>query len=81
MYGYATVAGVGGTTVSSFMAPAMTAPSNELESAVAQQKNALSPNDPFYIAMARGDTDGNGVSCAVLGLSHTNKLVVTNEGE
>ena len=33
MYGYATVAGVGGTTVSSFMAPAMTAPSNEGERA------------------------------------------------
>jgi type IV pilus assembly protein PilA len=74
MYGYATIAGVGGTTAggggpsvqgpgaASFMAP-------------------LKATDPFYVTVAYGDTDGDGMPCTVTSYSTSNQLVVQSEGE
>ena len=76
VFGYATVAGVGGSAV-----PSLAAASSDIDTAINQQKALLGATDPFFVALAQGDTDGNGVTCHVLGLSHTNQLVVSNQGE
>jgi len=39
------------------------------------------PTGPFYTIIAKGDTDGDGVSCGVLFYSETRVMIVQNEGE
>ena len=41
----------------------------------------LRPTDPFYVTVAKGDTDGDGKSCYVTSYSTSNQLVVQSEGE
>jgi type IV pilus assembly protein PilE len=36
---------------------------------------------PWYVVEADGDTNGNGVFCSVYGLSSTNQLYISHEGE
>jgi Tfp pilus assembly protein PilE len=81
MYGYSTVAGVGGTVASaksSKMASAMMASS---ASSLASATASVGATDPFYLVQAYGDTNGDGIACTVEGYSFSNDLVVTNEGE
>jgi type IV pilus assembly protein PilA len=77
VFGYATVAGVGGSTTTVVSKPSEAT----LKQAADEQESTVKASDPFFIAVAKGDTDGDGVSCYVMGLSHTNHLVISNEGE
>src|SRR5690606_4261291 len=82
MFGYATTGGIGGQ--STVPPPPSGLAGNDhatLSSTVNGLSNKIAATEPFYVAIAVGDTDGNGVRCAVMGSSHTNQLVVTNEGE
>jgi hypothetical protein len=83
MYGYATVAGVGaGAATGSSPPPNSFAKASPSQAdALSSQKGKLKSTDPFFVAVAKGDTDGNGEHCTVLGLSHSNQLIVSNEGE
>ena len=71
MFGYATVANIGGSSsgasISSFAAPAAASP--------------ISSTDPFYVTVAWGDTDGDGIPCTITSYSTSNQLVVQSEGE
>ena len=68
MFGYATVADVGANSGSVSGSGMM---------AFAQ----LKATDPFYVTVAWGDTDGDGVPCTVTSYSTSNQLVVLHEGE
>jgi type IV pilus assembly protein PilA len=75
MFGYATVAnigGSGGSSSSSGILP-MVAPPPGLA--------PLSSTDPFYVTVAWGDTDGDGVPCTITSYSTSNQLLVQSEGE
>jgi len=74
MYGYATVAGVGGNVGGAFAnGPAGPAEVNTCQS--------IAPDQPFYVVKAQGDVDGDGIASSVLGVSCSNALVLTNQGE
>ncbi len=79
MYGYATVAGVGGTQVGPTKGPLTLSAAQS--NAVTELGNEIKPTEPFYMISAQGDTDGDGVATTVLALSKSNLLIVTNEGE
>jgi type IV pilus assembly protein PilA len=80
MFGYATTSGIGGQPMVS--PPSNVGPGNApIDQAISDLPEKIGATEPFYVAIAVGDTDGNGVRCAVLGTSHTNQLVITNEGE
>jgi type IV pilus assembly protein PilA len=78
MYGYATVAGIGGASLTSEPPPmgaqtnGFTPPSDEPE---------LKATDPYFVTVAWGDTDGNGKPCIVLSYSTSNQLVIQAAGE
>ena len=70
MFGYATVANIGGAGGGAGVGapvPAAIMP--------------LAATDPFYVTVAWGDTDGNGIPCTVTSYSTSNELVVQSEGE
>jgi type IV pilus assembly protein PilA len=69
MFGYATVANLGGTGGGL----SVSAPPSAIGS--------LSATDPFYVTVAWGDTDGNGIPCTVTSYSTSNEIVVKSEGE
>lgn len=71
MFGYATVADVGANS------GIVTAAANAAMTPFAQ----LKATDPFYVTVAWGDTDGDGVPCTVTSFSTSNQLVVMQEGE
>jgi type IV pilus assembly protein PilA len=71
MFGYATVANVGGTGGGAGAGGAMPASATD----------PLSATDPFYVTVAWGDTDGNGIPCTVTSYSTSNQIVVQSEGE
>ena len=71
MFGYATVANIGG--VGGGVSP--------MTMAAMGPAPALAATDPFYLTVAWGDTDGNGIPCTVTSYSTSNQLVVTSEGE
>lgn len=77
IFGYATVAGIGGGPMA-LLGPGAT---DEIGQAMASQSAAVGPTDPTFIALAEADANGDGVKCHVLGLSHSNHIVVVNEGE
>jgi hypothetical protein len=72
MFGYATVAGVGGTAsgIGGTGAAGAAAPLSSLRA-----------TDPFYVTVAKGDTDRDGVACMVTSYSTSNQLLVQGEGE
>lgn len=92
MYGYATVAGVGadlGDSSSSSSGggssggtPGVSGPDDTPPSGVGSSYcTGIGATDPYFIVKAEGDVDGDGVKAHVLGLSCSNSLIVTNEGE
>lgn len=72
MFGYATVADVGANSGNVSSAPGF---------AAMTPFTALKATDPFYVTVAWGDTDGNGIPCTVTSYSTSNQLVVQSEGE
>lgn len=93
MYGYATVAGVGadlgdsssssaGGGGSSTGFPGYAGPDDSAPPGLgATYCTGIGATDPYYIVKAEGDVDGDGVKAHVLGLSCSNSLIITNEGE
>ena len=79
MYGYATVAGAGGTTLSDSLARAAGAPPPSTGMAAPPSSAPPSSTDPFYVVAALGDTDGDGQPSLVIGSSASNDLIVTTE--
>jgi len=76
IFGYATVAGVGG------MPSSIPQPINpESASVIASEAPRIGPTDPYYIAVAHGDTNGNSIFCTIVGVSGSNDLLITNENE
>ena len=71
MFGYATVANIGGAGGAGFTAapPPISAMAT------------VRATDPFYVTVAWGDTDGNGIPCTVTSYSSSTELVVQSEGE
>ena len=76
MFGYATVANIGGGSGSS-SSGASTASFAPPPAAAAP----LRATDPFYVTVAWGDTDGDGVPCTITSYSTSNQLLVQSEGE
>ena len=76
MYGYATVAGVGDG-----MIMAKPAPTDDDDDPPLPDCTTIAPTQPWFLARAKGDVDGDGVTSSVLALSCSNQLIVTNEGE
>jgi type IV pilus assembly protein PilA len=76
MFGYATIAGLGGNASG---AGGASAPSGG-GGGPAPFSN-LKATDPFYVTVAKGDTDGDGVACTVTSYSTSNQLLVQSEGE
>ncbi len=68
MFGYATIADVG-ANAGGFAGP------------LNGGSVPLRATDPFYVTVAWGDTDGDGVPCTVTSYSTSNQLVVQREGE
>ena len=77
MFGYATIAGLGGTGGGGAGGGSGAASSGGSMAPLA----ALRATDPFYVTVAWGDTDGDGVPCTVTSYSTSNQLVVQSEGE
>lgn len=55
--------------------------STEIDNAIQSQTAVIGATDPMFVALAEADSNGDGTKCHVLGLSHSNHIVVTNEGE
>ena len=68
LFGYATVAGAAGN--------AMPFPGG-----MAATPAPVTPTTDFYVVAAKGDMDGNGVFCTVLGTSLSRNLYIDREGE
>jgi type IV pilus assembly protein PilA len=79
MYGYATVAGVGGTSLAGESAPEGF--KAESLAGVSAPEKELKATDPYYVTVAWGDTDGNGKPCIILSYSTSNQLVIQAPGE
>lgn len=86
IFGYATTAGIGGGSRSG-SGPFLMGPStptigdSEIDTAITSQAAVIGPTDPMFIALAEADTNEDGTKCHVLGLSHSNHVVVSNEGD
>ncbi len=63
MFGYATVACLGGGCSSQPL------------------PLSIAATDPFYVTVAKGDTNGDGIPCTVTSYSISNQLLVQGEGE
>jgi prepilin-type N-terminal cleavage/methylation domain-containing protein len=83
LFGYATTAGIGGGGGPAALAgpSAASVGSPEIDSVIQSQNTVIRATDPMFVALAEADADENGTKCHVLGLSHSNHIVVTNEGE
>jgi type IV pilus assembly protein PilA len=76
IYGYATVAGIGGGNLITTPPPrnfSMQGPSG--------MATELTATDPYYVTVAWGDTDADGNPCIVLSYSTSGQLVVQSAGE
>jgi prepilin-type N-terminal cleavage/methylation domain-containing protein len=92
-FGYATTAGIGGGGSAPSPAqlqalgpggaggPPAAIGEKEIDDYVASQTSKIGPTDPMFVALAEADHDEDGKKCHVLGLSHSNHIVVTNEGD
>jgi prepilin-type N-terminal cleavage/methylation domain-containing protein len=76
MFGYATIADVGGNAAG-YGDPTGTGTTG----GGAADLEQLKATDPFYITVAKGDTDGDGKPCFVTSYSTSNQLLVVSEGE
>ena len=71
LFGYQTVAGGPGDAV----------PSPSLTPAIAGWPTWPTTTDPWFVAVAGADVDGNGKRCYVVTSSWTGEMYVENEGE
>jgi type IV pilus assembly protein PilA len=76
IYGYSTTAGVGGMPTNVGVTV-----NTETSDALSATASKIGPVDPFYIAVAHGDTNGNSIFCTIVGVSGSNELLITNDGE
>jgi prepilin-type N-terminal cleavage/methylation domain-containing protein len=88
LFGYATTARIGGGGGGPAAALAAAGPSGptaigdpEIDPVIASQASAIGAADPNFIALAEADANEDGKKCHVLGLSHSNNVVVSNEGD
>ena len=79
MYGYATVAGIGGADLSAVPPPPKVASMSP--AAASGAAPTISTTDPFYVTIAWGDTDADGDPCVVMSYSTSNQLVIQSAGE
>lgn len=77
IFGYSTVAGVGGmpTTVTGVSL------SPETLDTLGNAAPKIGPTDPYYMAVAHGDTNGNSIFCTIVSVSASNDLLITNDSE
>lgn len=85
LFGYATTAGIGGGGGGGERAAMGPPPASvgvaEIDQAIESQRTVIGAADPMFVALAEADANEDGTKCHVLGLSHSNHVVVTNEGE
>jgi type IV pilus assembly protein PilA len=74
IFGYATVAGVGDLA-------SQPPPPRATMAMATPSATTLKATDPYYITIAWGDTDADGVPCIITGYSFSNQLVVQAAGE
>ncbi|MDB4935116.1 MAG: pilA1 [Labilithrix sp.] len=79
MFGYATVAGVGGNELAA--EPPPRGRESDFGPGIGSDQGQLKATDPYYVTVARGDTDGDGRPCIVLSYSTSTQLVVQAAGE
>jgi type IV pilus assembly protein PilA len=77
MFGYATVAGVGGSSLAGETGTEGLNTNGLTNSGAGELKET----DPYYVTVAWGDTDGDGIPCIVLSYSTSNQFVVQAAGE
>lgn len=80
MYGYATVAGIGGADLSA-VPPPPKVPTMNPSAMPSGPGTTLAATDPFYVTIAWGDTDADGDPCVVMSYSTSNQLVIQSAGE
>ena len=80
MYGYATVAGIGGADLSA-VPPPPKVPTMPAPPAASGFEPTITATDPFYVTIAWGDTDADGTPCVVMSYSTSNQLVIQSAGE
>ncbi len=78
MYGYATVAGIGGADLTAVPPPPSVPTMSSTPPGV---EPTITATDPFYVTIAWGDTDADGVPCVVMSYSTSNQLVIQSAGE
>jgi type IV pilus assembly protein PilA len=78
MYGYATVSGVGGSSLSGGGGSAGPPPGMRIDT---PPPVTLTATDPFYVTVAWGDTDADGKPCIVMSYSTSNQIIVQSAGE
>lgn len=80
LYGYATVAGVGASAVTSKLSVPMMI-SSPVKKPTADMESVIGATDPFFATYAAGDTDGDGQSTIIMSYSHTNNVVVISDAD
>ncbi len=75
MFGYATTADFGAN------AGGYSDPTGTGAALISSGLTDLKATDPFYVTVAKGDTDGDGEPYYVTSYSTSNQLVVQSEGE
>jgi prepilin-type N-terminal cleavage/methylation domain-containing protein len=81
LFGYATTASVGGGVSALAASGPTTIGDPEIDPVIASQSSVIRATDPTFIALAEADANEDGKKCHVLGLSHSNNIVVSNEGD
>lgn len=78
VFGYATTAGIGG---GNFTGQAKPSGAGVELNAAFSSAGPLGTTDPFFVSVAWGDADGNGIPCIVTAFSFSSTLLVQSEGE
>lgn len=81
MYGYATVAGIGGGSLAAVPPPPKVGMAAFSPLSSAGGGEPIKATDPYYVTVAWGDTDADGTPCVVMSYSTSNQLVVQSAGE
>ena len=86
MFGYATVAGVGASTIGSSSSGSTSGGSSSgmmlpsiSSSGGSSSGGPIGPSQPFYSTVAYGDPDGDGNPTKVLGFSQSGQLIIQGE--
>lgn len=81
MYGYATVAGIGGGSLAAVPPPPKVSASAFSPPGSGSGAEPIRATDPYYVTVAWGDTDADGTPCVVMSYSTSNQLVIQSAGE